>query len=800
MKSHNVSKDPVSIHLMTGTAGAGHRSDGGRTSPAGPASTYRSREKGREEWGLPPREALRSLARTYLEQQAVHWPALLGTAAVPEASEATIDAMAAAFERRFRTQSIDFFDPAGVPARWRSLGGAYTRFSDEGSNPRSLNQQLSNILARARRDDVFIPWAYVCGDAAISGTLACRRGYLLLKTIVEQRSKTQVEWLVIDELSRTNRNVIESLRLNELVRRAGVRLVGASDSFDSASEQSKILLSIMATMHEMQIDQNASRVNRGMGDAFEQGRLVQPPGFGYTLVPFADNAGNPVKTRKGTDAKRAEVDPEQAAWIVRGAEMIAYEGRSPADVAKLFNAEKASGKATWTDGRVRSLYYRDRLVGKEVFRKTKQVRDRETGHVDVIEREEGEWMDRDMPHLRILTDALAAAVRAKLGEGARRFGKKAAELAQAGQGVSRVDVYPKVLVRPVCGGCGAPMVLGRSTGKYKSFFCLNAVYGAHDCKNRGYKSARIIDEAVLGAVSAAVFTEEFTAELTKEVNAALAAAARRPKGSTVKLEREIAKREQQIARVNRNLEEMEGDAAIKAIIRKVAEMERDLESLRAELVAERRRNQSPPVTRVKEKDVLAELNQLRDVLLSDVGTAATVLKTLVGDVVIEARKVQGQAKPEMVARFTIDAVSAIAALRRGKGGGVDDPTTDVWEFLNTDRWTMLGKASCSRREFVISLRRTPKYEAMLPQIVEMANAGSGIDLISRALGIGAEIAWDALHLHQTGKRPPARGDGSRRIRRQPGQHAPRDRQGSRRRGAVARRHAGRNPRPREGTA
>ena len=79
-----------------------------------PASTYRSREKGREGWGLPPREALRSLARTYLEQQAIHWPGLLGAAAVPEASEATIDAMAAAFERRFRTQSIDLFDAAGV--------------------------------------------------------------------------------------------------------------------------------------------------------------------------------------------------------------------------------------------------------------------------------------------------------------------------------------------------------------------------------------------------------------------------------------------------------------------------------------------------------------------------------------------------------------------------------------------------------------------------------------------------------------------------------------------------------------
>lgn len=314
MKSHKVSKDDsVSIRPVAGTAGTGHRPNDGSTNPATPALTYRSREKGREEWGLPPRDALRSLARTYLEQQAVHWPGLAGTRAVPEVSESTIDAMAAAFERRFRSQSIELVDPAGVYARWRSLGGAYARFSDEGSNPRSLNQQFVNILARAGRDDVFIPWEYVCGDAAISATLACRRGYRLLKTIVEQRGQTHVEWFVIDELSRTNRNVIESLRLNELVRRAGVRLVGASDSFDNTSEQSKILLSMMATMHEMQIDQNASRVNRGMGDAFEQGRLVQPPGFGYRRVPFVDADGYPVKTRKGTDAKRAEVEPEQAA-------------------------------------------------------------------------------------------------------------------------------------------------------------------------------------------------------------------------------------------------------------------------------------------------------------------------------------------------------------------------------------------------------------------------------------------------------------------------------------------------------
>jgi len=45
------------------------------------------------------------------------------------------------------------------------------------------------------------------------------------------------------------------------------------------------------------------------------------------------------------------------------------------------------------------------------------------------------------------------------------------------------------------------------------------------------------------------------------------------------------------------------------------------------------------------------------------------------------------------------------------------------------------------------LRRTPKYEVMLPQIIAMAEAGSGTDLISRLLGIGAGLygMWRSSH-------------------------------------------------------
>ena len=89
----------------------------------------------------------------------------------------------------------------------------------------------------------------------------------------------------------------------------------------------------------------------------------------------------------------------------------------------------------------------------------------------------------------------------------------------------------------------------------------------------------------------------------------------------------------------------------------------------------------------------------------------------------------------------------------------DDPTVTMWEFLNADRWIMLGKAPSGRCEFVISLQRMPKYEMMLPQIVEMAEAGSGVDLISRALGIGAEVV--RLRLRQSRRSHRSRTGGSR---------------------------------------
>jgi len=617
------------------------------------------------DFGMPERSGLLDLARTYLETQNRLWPELAGTTAVPAPVAATIAAMADDFEKRFRQQHAETFRPGDMPKVWTDLGIAYLRFSDENSNPRSLDQQLLNVLTRAQRDGVFVPWCFVLADAAVSGTLACRRGYMIAKMIVERRDLFGVSWFLIDELSRMSRNTIESLQHGELAESTGVRVVGASDGYDSSNPQSSLLLPVLGSMNEAFITQLRSKVKRGMDDAFRRGDNIQPPGVGYRLVEVKDANGNLVITHKNTIEKAVEIDPEAAEWTRRGAEMIACEGKSAIDVARLFNEHKVGGKQTWSDCRVRQHYGREKLVGKDVLHKTKQVVDRHTGKKKIIHLPKSEWIWRDVPHLRILSDELAQAVQRKLGLGAKSFGRKAKDRKKK---VHRVDLYPKVLIRPLCGCCGHPMILGRSDGKYQSFFCFNATNGIKGCTNRGYKSARIIDKAVLSRLMATLFTDDFIADLTADVNNRLTWIARQPIPSTKKLEQEIANEDRQLKRLTDRLAKLD-DTHLDAVLAKAEEMGRQLAAKRERLKELQRASRRPKVKSVREQDVVAALGKLRDLLQADVGVAAQVLKALVGDVVIETRQIEGQEKSQMVARFTINAVPALAVLDRGGACG-----------------------------------------------------------------------------------------------------------------------------------
>jgi hypothetical protein len=63
----------------------------------------------------------------------------------------------------------------------------------------------------------------------------------------------------------------------ELAGETGVRVIGASDGFDSANPQSSLLLPVLGSTKEAFITQLRSKVKRGMDDAFRRGDNIQPP-------------------------------------------------------------------------------------------------------------------------------------------------------------------------------------------------------------------------------------------------------------------------------------------------------------------------------------------------------------------------------------------------------------------------------------------------------------------------------------------------------------------------------------------
>ena len=101
------------------------------------------------EIGLPTQPDLIGLAKKWLEDQRKHWPDHPDSRLRDKRDDDTVAAeMASQFREGYLRAAGLSFSPAkksgGAPR-----GATYLRFSCHNSNPRSLAQQLGNVLTRA---------------------------------------------------------------------------------------------------------------------------------------------------------------------------------------------------------------------------------------------------------------------------------------------------------------------------------------------------------------------------------------------------------------------------------------------------------------------------------------------------------------------------------------------------------------------------------------------------------------------------------------------------------------------------
>lgn len=687
---------------------------------------------GRPDKGLPDDKALLDLARTYLEIQHRLWPGLVGTL-LPAITETAIEELATAFREWFLSGRIGRFQPEIDSPPWLEIGAAYVRYSCDNSNPRSLDQQLRNALERAAQDKVFIPWEHVFADAAVTGTIATRRGYLMAKALIRDKQAT-LGRVYIDELGRASRDAIEALKLGRLIEHCRKRLIGVSDGFDSDSPNSKFLLSMYAMLHQWFVDQLRSKVHRGMSDAFDRGGNIRPPSLGYKLVPKLDANGEPIFKENGKLVREKIIDDVGAKCVKEAFRLFAEMHWSPDDIARRFNELKAAGRECWDGGRVRQVLIRETYIGIEYEGKTIRVRDPETERVTVTKRPRAEWKRRLVPHLRIISDELWEKAKERLQECSEAYGHRK----KSGQ-PSRTTVYAKTLLRPHCGYCEKELWLGRS-GKYASFVCLNGRDNKKRCKLRTYKAVRQVETAILERLKHEIFTPKYLQQVLAEANHVLTEHANRPVEDTEPLHAEIkqvkAKRDRLVQVLERGSEQ-----GLESIVEQVRRHERSLKELRDQLAEMKSRNVTPPPPMTM-ADLEKMLSDLHAVLNQDVAIAAPVLAKLTGPIAITQGEHQGRKGTPWIARFKLDLAAALAAM----GCASDCPHHQTWEYLHAH--------SVQDGDWVeVVIDEIPKYELLATRVKELMDQKVDLTQIAELLGVTLQFAQAALRFAETGVRP-----------------------------------------------
>jgi len=547
---------------------------------------------------------------------------------------------------------------------------------------------------------------------------------------------SHVSRLYIDEIGRASRDAIEALKLGKLIDACRKRLIGVSDGFDSQATHSKLMLHMFAMLHEWFVDQLQCKVRRGMADAFGQGRNIFAAAFGYRLVPTTDDVGDPIIDSNGKQLMKRIIDDDTAVWVRKAFELLIERLWSPEQIARYFAENNVGGSSAWCRGRIVQLLKRELYVGFEFYGKTFQVHDSETGKKTVKHRPRHEWKRREVPHLRIISDESWQKKEDRLKELSSAFRRGNSNQP------NRTTVYPKKLFRPVCAHCGKELRLGRA-GKYASYCCDNGAHRKHGCPLTTYKAVNIVESGLLGVIQEKVFTDEFLRSLITRANRFLILEAKKPKADVGPLKKSLqkltAKRDRLMKLIERDTE-----GNLEALAALVGQLERQVREKRKQLEAMQKLSGSPPRPMCLE-NVSALLQDLRGLLQEEVSVAAPILREMTGPIRVRQGTRTSRKGTAWIAEFQVNMVPVLAHLSAKR----DCPTTDMWEYLSSRKWTIPEKVE-------VKIDHIPQYEAYADEAIRLHHKGNSIKTIAAALRTDWRTVVEAIRFGTTGERPKKR--------------------------------------------
>lgn len=501
----------------------------------------------------------------------------------------------------------------------------YGRYSTDMQSETSIDGQFRNCDQRVEREGWEVVARYA--DEAISGTISKRPQY---QQMLSDAKAKKFDILLIDDLSRLSRDSVESKLALRRLKFWGVRVIAVSDGFDSGQKGHSLTADFKGVMNQQYIESVAAWTHRGQTEAALKGNSCGGKSYGYRNLPIEDPIKKDNYGRPLIIGARKEINPEEARWVVQIYEWYS-DGLSPRKIAAELNrlgvlAPRAPRSSSWS----MSTIYGDRkrtgigilnnplYIGKYAWNRSRWERDPDTGKYKRFERPESEWVIKDMPELRIISDELWNKVQTRRKEQSLERKTELGLKVQTGRGPKYIL---SSLLKCTCGG----NYIIIDTHRYGC--ARHKDRGPAVCSNDLKIDRVLLESKLLEAIKTDLFTDEAMEIFLKETQRLLTERQR----EKVSSKDDLRKRLQQVAVEITNLL-----TAIKAGILTSStrsEMEK-LESEKQEL--ERKMAYNPELDKVttflpRAKASYKKLvNELEHTLLTDTLRARALLRKLLG--------------------------------------------------------------------------------------------------------------------------------------------------------------------------
>jgi site-specific DNA recombinase len=528
------------------------------------------------------------------------------------------------------------------------IAAIYARKSTEqsgvGDEEKSVTRQIEHAKAYATKKGWAVPEDSVYVDDGISGAEFTKRpGFLRLMNALKPKPPFQV--LIMSEESRLGREQIETAYALKQIVTAGVRVFYYLEDRERTLESptDKLLLSVTAFADEMEREKARQRTHDALVRKARAGYVAGGSVYGY------DNVEVTVPDVATGKLKRLHVERrinETEAVVIREIFERAAAGWGTRRIAHDLNARRVpappprrTGRPrAWAPSTVYAMLTRSLYRGEVVWNRSRKRNawgiKRQTGRI------EAEWVQLEVPALRIVPEPLWHAVRERFRD-TRASYLRATNGQLWGRPANGVESRYLLTGLAQCGLCGGSLIVhSRASGgrRANAYLCsYHHLRGSTVCPGGLVLPMEPTNRAILSTIEREVLHPDVVQRAMRQALGSLNAPADTAVPRQTALQAEVAVIDQELTRLAAGVAQG-GD--LKVLLEGIRAREQRRRALQEELVG---LQSLRPVTagdlQQLQRDVEARLSDWRGLLSRQITQSRQILKKLlVGRIVFRQRE------------------------------------------------------------------------------------------------------------------------------------------------------------------